>query len=317
MNVRMAVATVSLASTLLAADVQLSVRLERDTILPFEPLYVRVTAVNAGHATLSIPTIDTYSGTTIFDFAALPDEGHSYRLGGTIVVTMDPVPKVRRHAIAPGESLASRLTEVDATCPAKDAWGLPVGAYRLRTGWGMLWDTGGSGVPDTFPTVSFVVRRPDSVEAIGMKLYDEIEHTSYTNAWWSGATPLHGPLADRERNRWGRIGRLAAEIEMRCPKEPYAVIAGMWLARAAARSSEGPTAEVLSRDSLARVCRRSAVAYPNSPSAAFWLDRGLWQLDEAQQEAFLQNLIDNYSNQAVGRRAEALLAAIRRNRGQK
>jgi hypothetical protein len=310
MNLRMLIAYFVLCSGMFASDVRFSLRLERDTILPFEPLYVRIVAANKGSSPASVQDVSMLNLTSAFGFVAHSVDGRSYQLGAPRL-TQDPVPKISKHLVAPGESLASYLNEISTTCLwqlERNVAPLPVGTYVLQARGALSWEVGNNTASDTLPTVAITVRQPDSTEAVGSSLYGEIESRFWMPPWLVD-TNSHESHALDNLGSWERTGELASDIGRRCPKEPYVVLAAIWGFRAATALSEGGRTSVVAPDSLGNVFKRLAVAYPNSPAAAFWLFPALRQSSKVERAAFLQKLRDEYPEQAVGRQARFLLAA--------
>jgi hypothetical protein len=175
---------------------------------------------------------------------------------------------------------------------------------------------------DTSNSVFFVVREPSGEEAAALKAYQE--YCLYASgSYWDHPEGISlEPGEERVRDMWSRIEPLGRRLIAEHHVEPYVVLTKISLiqddyykrVQESERAQKGLRSADPWRDSLRALYKNVLRSHPNSPIAAFFLkccDSGSYLVEidgEEANTAFLQKLVETYSNTVVGREAARQLS---------
>jgi len=295
-----------------ASELGLSVVLEKDTFLPYEPVMGSVAVTNRSRHSVSIPDIGLY-GTSAFEVAVVTDAGVVLRPVLAFPMEVPGEPTWQQHVLGPGEILSTPPCDIASgagNLPWHDIFAaLAPGQYSVKLKWDRRMATWSlDWTFDTSNVVSFTVREPDSSEQPAFLLYDSLAR--YMDS-----------LSMREA-RFRVSDRLARRIIRRNPDGLYAALAryALWFGYAERRSYAGTwlrpkPAELRAwSDSLKSIECGIITSFPDSPVAELHLRRRPPR-SKLDNLALLHDLLNKFPDSRVGREAARQLKQLDDYRG--
>jgi len=251
-----------LTKTGLAAVVELSLTIKRDTLLPCEPIYALVVAKNVTSTPISVPHVrEGYSKTT-FDYSVYSPVGLlAFKSGWQSC----PEPSWNDRVLSPG----------DSTYAVFNVGGgyFEPGTYRVLLGWNSrIRGTAPAWAGGPPSTATFVIRKPDSAEQHALDDFQEISKYGSGSYWFQPEGQHLRSSSERIRDQWKRVESLARRMTVDRDAEPYVVLAEIELMhdywdRGVALDNFLPGGESPGQwqDSLRAVTWRAFLGHPDSP----------------------------------------------------
>jgi hypothetical protein len=320
---------------LLASGLELKVLLLQDTVLPAEPIWIRVVALNSGTTPLQIPDVARYHPNGLFLYSFRSATGRSY--GYQITARTFPALSLDSAILAPGESLVSGLWQVLYSFPKPShaimtapLGALPPGRYTVGVRWqdqplAHLADGAALLAESSAPAI-LTVRKPDSAQQVAANLYEQIINYESDNYGAIHSEPLPKTPEERTRLRWMRVEALAREEISQHPIEPYVVLAGISLFKNfRERYAGGPHAYLIKPEDIPawKDSARSAYLdvvhrYPDSPHVQMLLRATyLSEIEDYAHERLLAELLTKYPGTRAALEAARQLAGSKKSAGQK
>ena len=297
------------------AGIRLELALERDTLLPYEPVLARTTIVNETGDSVVIPKV--FSGSMPNSFVYDYSSATGTKVGGPLWSYVDCWAGPPKCTLASGRSVSvSGLISSFAGESDPDSKGgvcfLP-GRYSLRAYWRVATNATIAGSPvfaDTSNVVSFIVRQPDDSERAALSLWRDADYYQ-----WHYLSPL-GSYGEKQRDRWDRIAAVCREIISNTPAEPYVVLAEDLMLGYYFDRFPGGLNDPACRDSVSALCSLLLEGHPRSPLAVDFLRRnapeGYLQMAKGKEAnvEFLRRLASEFPEIPVGKEAARQLRAI-------
>ena len=245
---------------LLASGLKLKVSFLEDTVLPVEPIWIQVTALNSSAKPLQVPDIARYYPGDLLFYDLRSSSGQRY--GVRLTMEQYPTPSWRRATLAPGESLVSGLWQVrysvgNATRIETGPVGaLPPGEFTVRVSWqtDRVADFADSSAPATL-----TLREPDSSEKAAEELYERVDLY---------VTTTHSYFPDSR----GQVESTTRQMIAESVAEPFRPLAKIALFTSFRSRLIGPEAHLTKpeditawKDSAGSAYLDVVHSYPNSP----------------------------------------------------
>ncbi len=287
-----------------AGTLSMSVVLEKDTVLPYEPIFGEVVVTNTGEKPVVVPPLTRHYPPDYFDVTVTDDEGNA-RICEMRFAVRSFAPGISpSDTIAPGSTASSILFDIGEWMgdPDPDTHGfvrLPQGTYTVSVGWRKKLFPQGASSLDQKPAGSpskFTVRPPIGRELDAMRAYAEALYFMWKKS------PEGGPTSSamKVRRDYSDIDAYAAPAT------------GLLLQVAFGQFGRHPDSlRQAMADSVASLYRSVVEQYPETPTAKYWLrDEYILERMEATgaYDRFLHALAQRLPETRVGKEAKRILA---------
>jgi len=325
---RVSLAAILYALVAQASPLRMTLLLERDSFLPYEPIVARVTVVNVSDEDVPIPPLKRGIASIVLSYSIRAVDGTDIPdIRGPFRVTVSPPPRWGARVLAPGESvsvlydIADHAGERDPE--SRGSYCFLPGQYSLGASWNLrILSSDKPWSYDTSNRLRFVVRSARGDEREALAIYRDIEYYSWCPFWKDSGEvhPLTG--AGRKAYRLSRVVDLAQRLIINHPVEPYVIMAvqklvtsywGRVFGSPGLLTSPGGVSSL--RDSMRLLYRSTISRYPHSSVAVDYLafqatSSVLDDLDgPGANRAFLAELAAKYPDEPVGREAQRQLLA--------
>jgi hypothetical protein len=313
-------------ATLVASPLRMTLDLERDTFLPYEPVIARVAVQNVTQDKVLAPLLTRGSANEVLRFSIGTFEGAGVR--GPLSLDMDPPPRPDAIVIAPGDSVVlmndvANLAGMEDP-ESKRSYCLLPGQYSLGVSWNLRmlprdrpWSN------DTTSRLGFVVRPAEDSEKEALAIYRDIAYYAWHARWRDSEFAALPTDKARAAYRSHRLTVLAQRLVCEHPVDPYATMAIERLLQDMRYRTFGSRKFITSpggaealRDSMRALYRAMLLDYPNSYVAADYLrksegaspsEESSASCDPADIHRFLEELANRHPASPVGREARRQL----------
>ena len=313
-----------------ASPLRMTLLLERDSFLPYEPIFAQVTVTNLSDEDVPIPSMKSGIAATVLSYSIRAADGTVIPgVRGPFTTTVDPPPRSRARVLAPGESasmmcdIANRSGESDPE--SKGTRCLLPGYYSLGASWNLrVLSSDRPWSHDTSNRLRFVVRSAIGDERQALELYRDVEYYATYANWRDSEFAALPSRAAMVAHCSHRLTVQAQRLLCEYPVEPYATLAAEKLDHAlwqrvfgAKKYITSPGGDAALRDSMRALYRETLLNYPDSYLAADYLRRTeesrnvggpVSTLDDpADIHRFLEELANKHPASPVGREARRQL----------
>ena len=327
MSLRCTYAMIVMSVLAQAAPLSISLSLDKDTVVPYEPLLVRVRVANSGDAAVAIPDIGRLTGSVAFDFRFETQSGEELEQGMRFSITRSHGLGQPQLTLAPGETVTSRAAQIGEWTGMPDPENERLrcfrpGVYSVRAFWqvGMLPESFMREQISSTPSF-FTVVEPTALQKPALALYRDLAASLMLPPRVDSRQ--RSTLRERVRAKWADVEGLAKRMISQCPAEPYVVLAEVDLAHDYWSRGHGfsqflddPKSAEQWSDSMVAAYRRVVEDHPDSPIAAEYLTSvyGMFASGVDGSKEYLSELQRRVPSTRVARVAASILESLTESR---